>query len=129
MSESFVRPMMRSCVSVGQRVPAGKIMEILLRDHIAAARERRVLGADERGVDHRLPARIFGAVDEPKEVAVVEVAKAVHLVDRRDRVAERAHDLRRHLEAEVHPLRADMEQEVPRGRDRMARSGRNSRNG
>ena len=33
------------------------------------------------------------------------------------------HDLRRDLEAQVHPLGADMEQQVPRGCDRVARSG------
>ena len=70
-----------------------------------------------------MPTRIFGAVDEPQKVAVVEVAKAVHLVDRRDRVAEPRHDLRRDLEAEVHPLGADMEQQVAGRRDRVARSG------
>ena len=80
--------MMRSCVFGGQRVPSGKIVQIFLRDHVAAAGERGILRADERGVDHRLPARIFRAVDEAQKVAVVEIAKAVHLVDRGDRVAE-----------------------------------------
>ena len=60
---------------------------------------------------------------KPEKVAVVEVAKAVHLVDRRDRIAELRHDLRRDLEAQVHPLGADMEQEVARGCDCVARSG------
>ena len=107
----------------GQRVPAVQVVQIFLHDHVAAARERGILVADERSFDHRLPTRILRAVDEPQEVAVIEVAKAMHLVDRRDRVAERRHDLRRHLEAEVHPLGADMEQQVPWGRNRMARSG------
>ena len=98
-------------------------MQIFLRDHIAAAGKRGILRADERGVDHRLPTRILGAVDEAQKVAVVEVAKAVHLVDRGDRVAELGHDLRRDLEAQVHPLGADMEQEVARRCDRVARSG------
>ncbi len=115
--------MMRSCVSVGSAFHAGKIVKIFLRDHVAAAGECGILRADERGVDHRLPTRIFGAVDEAQEVAVIEVAKAVHLVDRRDRVAELRHDLRRDLETQVHPLGADMKQEVSRRCDRVARSG------
>src|SRR6202012_5473500 len=89
----------------------------------AATGERWVLRADERGVDHRLSARVLGAVDESQKVAVVEIAKAVHLVDRSDRLAELAHDLRRHLEAQVHPLGADMKQKVPWGGDCVARSG------
>ena len=68
-------------------------------------------------------ARIFRAVDEAQKVAVVEVAKAVHLVDRGDGVAELGHDLRRHFEAQVHSLGADMEQEIARRRDCVARSG------
>jgi hypothetical protein len=98
-------------------------MQIFLRDDIAAARERSILGADERGVDHRLPARVLGAVDEAQEVTVVEVAKPVHLVDSGDRIAELSHDLRRNLEAQVHPLGADMKQEIARSRDSLARSG------
>src|ERR1700727_2076103 len=98
-------------------------MKIFLRDHIAAAGERGILRADESRVDHRLPSRIFSAVDKPEKVAVIEVAKAVHLVDGGDGVAELRHDLRRDLEAQVHPLGADMEQEIPRRRDGVARSG------
>jgi hypothetical protein len=88
-------------------------MKIFLRDHVAAAGECGILGADQRGVDHRLPTRIFRAVDESQKVAVIEVAKAVHLVDCGDGLPELRHDLRRHLEAQVHPLGADMEQEIP----------------
>jgi hypothetical protein len=64
----------------------------------------------------------FSVPSTNQEVAVVEVAEAVHLVDRRDRVAEAPHDLRRDLEAEVHALGADMEKQVPGRRDGVARS-------
>ena len=97
-------------------------MQIFLRDHVATACESCVFRANEGGVDHRLSARVLGAVDEPQKVAVVEVAKAVHLVDRGHRIAEPPHDLRRHLEAQVHPLGADMEQEIARSGDCVARS-------
>ena len=76
-----------------------------------------------RGVDRRLTRRVLRAVDEADEIAVVEIAEAMHFVDGRDRVAEPRHDLRRQLEAEVHALGADVEQEIARRGDRMARSG------
>ena len=37
----------------GQRVPSVKVMEIFLGDHVAAAGERGILPANERGFDHR----------------------------------------------------------------------------
>jgi hypothetical protein len=100
-------------------------VEIFLRDDVAAAGERGVFRADEHGVDHRLAPRIFRAVDETQEVAVVEVAEAVHFVDRRNRASDPRHDLRRKLEAQVHALGADVEQQVTGRRDRMPLSGAN----
>ena len=47
----------------------------------------------------------------------------MHFVDRRHGVPETRHDLGRHLEAEVHPFGADVEQEIAGRRDRLARSG------
>ena len=60
-------------------------MQIFLHDDVAAAGEGGVLVADISGVDGRLPGRILRAVDEAEQIAVVEIAKAMHLVDRRDR--------------------------------------------
>ena len=84
-------------------------MEIFLHDHKAAAGERGVLLANESGVNHRFASRILGAVYEPQEVAIIKVTKAVDLIDHRHRIIEAHHDLRRHLEAKVHPLRTDVE--------------------
>ena len=50
-------------------------------------------------------------------------AEPLHLLYGGDRVAEGVHDLRRELEAQVHPLGADVEQQVTRRCDRVARSG------
>ena len=108
-----------------QRIPAVEIVEIFLHDDVAAAGECRVLRADQHGVDHRLAARIFRAVDEAQEIAIIEVAEAVHLVDRRNRVSDPRHDLRRQLEAQIHALGADVEQEVAGRGDRMAPAGTN----
>jgi hypothetical protein len=96
-------------------------MQVFLHDHVAAAGKCRILVADDRGLDHLLAARILGAVDEAEQVALVEVTKAVNLVDRRDRATEALHDPGRELEAEIHALGADMEQQIARGRDRVAR--------
>ena len=53
----------------------------------------------------------------------------MHLVDRCDRVPELGHDLRRDLEAQIHSLGADMEQEVAGRCDRVALSGPELRKG
>src|SRR5262249_5789596 len=58
-------------------------------------------------------------------IAIVEVAEAVHLVDRRNRAADPRHDLRRKLEAQIHAFGADVEQEITGRGDRMALSGTN----
>ncbi len=50
MSSSFVRPITCSCCSVRQRVPGLQVVQVLLHDHVAAARELRVLVADQYGV-------------------------------------------------------------------------------
>src|SRR5262249_44006811 len=81
----------------GKSVPTIQVVEIFLQDYVAAPGERGIFLADDRRIYHRLAAWIFGAVDEAQEVAVVEVTKALNLIDRRDRAAKARHDLRRHL--------------------------------
>ena len=92
-----------------ERVPFGEIVQVLLHDDIAAADEGGVLAADQYGIDRFLTGRVFGPIHEPQEVAAVEIAKAVHLVDRRDRVSEPLHDLCRQFETEIHAFGPDME--------------------
>ena len=94
-----------------------------MHDHVAAAGEGGVFGAHISGIDRRLPGRVLGAVDKADEIAVVEIAKAVHFVDRRHRLAELSHDLRRQFETQVHALGANVKDEIARRRDRMARAG------
>src|SRR3984893_17382606 len=105
-----------------QCVPAGHVVQIFLHDHIAAAGKPRVLLADYGGVHRVLAGRVLGAVNKPKQVTTVEVAKAVHLVHRRSGPLQSRHDLRRQLEAKIHPFGADVEQQVAGCGDRMARS-------
>ena len=84
MSESLVRPMMRSCASVDSAFHASKIVKIFLHDDVAAAGERGVLLADEHGVDRCLALRILRSVDKAEEIAVVEVTESLHFVHRRN---------------------------------------------
>ena len=67
-----------------QRVPPGHVVQVLLHVHVAAAREIGVLVADLGGGDREGAVRVFGAVDEPEQVAVVEEPEAVGLVDHGD---------------------------------------------
>ena len=62
------------------------------------------------------PVRVLGAVDEAHQVAVVEELEAVHLVDDRDGARHRVDDPAGQLEADVHRLGADVEQQIARRR-------------
>ena len=104
-----------------QIVPALQIVQVFLHDDIAAAGESRVLAADEGGVERVAAFRIFGAVDKAQEIALVEIAEAVDLVLGRDQSPEPAHDLPGQLEAQIHAPRPDVEQDVARGGDCLAR--------
>ena len=108
--------MILSCVSTGSAFQRRQVVQVLLDDHVAAAGEGGVLVADDGGGDALLARRVLRAVDEADQVALVEVAKAVHLVRRRDAPPSRAMIWRRQLEAQVHALGADVEQEVARRR-------------
>ena len=102
-------------------------MQVFLRDHVAAGRERRVLLANEGGIDGFLTAGVLRSVDEAEQIAGIEEAKSMHLVDRRHRIAESAQDLTGELETEVEVLRANMEEQVAGSGDGMARAARISR--
>ena len=62
------------------------------------------------------------SIDKPDQVAIVEVTEPMHLVHRGDGVAQANHNLGRELEAHVHALRPDVEQQVSRCGDRVTRS-------
>ncbi len=122
MSDSLVRPMIRSCASVDSAFHPSKIVEIFLNDDVAAAGERGVLVADEHGIDHRLAPRILRPVDETQEIAVVKVTEAMHFVYRRNSISDTRHDLHSKFEAQIHTLGANVEQQVAWRGNRMARS-------
>ncbi len=67
--------------------------------------------------------RVLGPVDETDQVAVVEVLEAVDLIDWPYRPGELDQELRRQLEAEVHPGSPDVEEDIAGGGDRVARPG------
>ncbi len=66
----------------------------------------------------RLTLGVLGAVDEAEQVALVEGAEAVDLVDDTGGAVEAVHQSRRELEAEVEPVGADVEEQIAGGRGR-----------
>jgi len=88
-----------------------------------AAGKGGVFGANISRIDRRLPGWVLGAIDKSDKIAVVEIAKAMDFIDRRGRVADPGHDLGRQLEAQVHALGANVEEEIAGRGNRMARAG------
>src|SRR4029077_4746741 len=66
--------------------------------------------------------RILRPIDETQEIAVVKITEALYFVYRRNSVSEPRHDMHSTFEAEIHTLGADVEQQVARRGNRMARS-------
>ena len=100
-------------------VPADQVVGVLLDQQVAAAGVGRVVVL---GDHHRVlgvaALGVLGAVDEAEQVALVEGAEAVHLVDDADALVEAVGDQPRQLEAEVEATGADVEEEVAGGRGR-----------
>ena len=95
-------------------------MQVLLHDHVAGALELGVLGVGHRHrLDRAVALGVLGPVDEPEQIALVERPEAVDLVDHGRGVAEMLGQPLGELEAQIHPLRADVEQQVARGAGRV----------
>src|SRR5262245_57661747 len=107
----------------GEAVPGIEVVKVLLDDDVASARKGGVLLADQDGVRSRLSRGILGPVHEAEEIAIVEVAEAVDLVGRGDGAPQAGHDQRGELEAQVHALGADVEEQVAASGNRVARAG------
>lgn len=120
MSESFLASYDTLLLFNRKRVPALHIVQILLDDNVAAADERGVFAADDRGFDGAYVARVLGAVDESDQIACVEVTEAVRFVVNRNRPGNAFHAVGHQLEAHVHARRANVQQHVTRGRHRMS---------
>lgn len=65
----------------GHRVPAFQIMQILLNHHVAAVPKGRVLVTNERHRDRVRASQIRRPVHKPQQVAVVEVAESMNLIN------------------------------------------------
>jgi hypothetical protein len=63
-------------------------MDVLLHHYVTSASERRVLSPNYGCVDLLVSNGTFGAIDKPGQVSIVEVPKAVCLVDGGDQTAE-----------------------------------------
>jgi hypothetical protein len=83
----------------------------------------RVFIVDEDGLGDGLAARVFGAVDEAEEVAIVEIAEAVDFVGWGHGGGDAGDELGGELEAHVHIAGADVEEQVGGGGDGVARGG------
>ena len=92
-------------------------MQVLLDDDVAAGGELGILVADEDRGRRCRPGRVLGAVDEPQQVALVEVLEPVHLVDHGRVFPEPTRELAGELEAQVHPPRPDVEEQIAGRRD------------
>ena len=105
-------------------VPRVEVVQVLLHDHVAPARERGVLVAHGDRRERGRTLGVLGAVDETQQVALVERSEPVHLVDDPHVPAERAHQTLRELEAEIQALGSEVEEQVARRRDRgVSRAG------
>ncbi len=82
--------------------------------HVGATGEDGVVGSHISGIDRGLARRVFRSVDKTDQIAVVEITKAMHFVDRRNCPAEPGHDLSRQLETEVHTFSANVKNEIAR---------------
>jgi len=68
-----------------QRVPSVQVMQVLLHDHIAPTRERRIFLSDDRGIDSSLFHGVLRPINETDQVSIIEEIEAVHFVMRRSR--------------------------------------------
>lgn len=99
-----------------QPAPPLQVVHVLLHDDVAPSRGPGVfVGHDDRRVDGRADG-VRRAVDEAQKVPGVKVPEPDGLVDHRHRVAQQVHDLALEFEAQVAPLRPDVEQDVSRRR-------------
>src|SRR6202008_33310 len=57
-----------------QRIPSGKIVQVLLYDDVTAAGETGIFVADHRGVDSLLARGVLSTVDKPQQVAACGIA-------------------------------------------------------
>jgi hypothetical protein len=95
-------------------------VQIYLYDHIAAANERQIFIADKAGGFRFLAGRIFGAVDKTEKITLIEIGEAVDFADRSHRIDQSGADQARRLEAQIHALGPDVEQEVASRRRGMS---------
>jgi len=95
-------------------------VKIFLDDDIAAARKGSIFVTNKCSLFCRAASRIFCAIDEPEDVAIIEIAKAVNLVGNRNYVADSVHDLCRQFKTKIGAFGSNVKKDVPRSGDGMA---------
>jgi hypothetical protein len=71
-----------------------------------------VFAADHYSLTRGLSSRILSAIDEPDDIAIIEIPEAVNLIGNRNGIADAVHDLGRQFKTEVHTFSSNMEQDV-----------------
>src|SRR5579863_5399689 len=97
-------------------------MKVLLDDDVAPTGECRIFVVNEYGIGSRAACGIFGAVHKAKDITFVEVSKTVHFIGGADRLVQPSHDLRSEFKTQIHPLGANVKDQVTWCRNSMART-------
>jgi hypothetical protein len=95
-------------------------MQVFLNNDVASARKLGVFLSDESGIQSGFTPWIFCPVDESEKITIVEIAKAVCLVNGRDCSSNPLHDLGDQLETHVHSPGADMKERIGGSGDGVA---------
>src|SRR3546814_19466726 len=84
-------------------------MQVFLYQHIAAPGKCGVLVADHGEFDRLVTLRIFGAVDEARHAAQIEIAEAVHFIDDRHLALQLIHHLHAKFKTQDNWFSADVD--------------------
>ncbi len=89
-------------------------MKILLDDDVTAARKGWIFVTDNGSLLRGTAARIFCAVDEPDDIAIIEIAEAVNFVGNGNYIADVVHDLRGQFKTKVGAFGSNVKEDVTR---------------
>jgi hypothetical protein len=95
-------------------------VKILLDDDIAAICKVWMFVTDNCSFVCCTALRIFCAVDEPDDIAIIEIAEAVNLVGNRNYIADVVHDLCGQFKTAVGVFGSNVKEDVTRSGNGMA---------
>ncbi len=103
-----------SLLGDGQLLPDREIVHITLHADEAAAGIGFVLAADNRRLGACLAFRVFGPIDEARQIATFEMAEAMHLFDQIGAIPHLIHETPRQDEIGEMMRRMDVDEDVGR---------------